>query len=534
MRSCFQVVTSRDTFGRRAQFRAEPVRHTDISSLPLETVLYVPVEHRANLSTLDNQLHRLPSSLRRSADLVVLRTHAPEAQALLTDETLTDKIAHRLEGRPVALLTFANGSIRFVTLTSDAPQDSQLRVITMALRHSELTALARQPGVYLGSGPSHHYEGPNGLHYASFLRVGTALQSLDALDALTFWLLPFLASETTLILDSGSILSLGLNVVRYLADCGYTNEFRVRAIDYLRSYAEPAQAVLQRLRLAENQSPGAALAIVSVTSTGALRERLLPALQSAGFAQTNCVSLYASSAGTANDSSVFCRLPETPGRYQPSDCALCKNKSAVVRIDPRTYLLEVAASTETVRVTLRDARTPRVFFERYRGLPFIALHRDQHDRQRHHMIHLDIETLRTHPSFLDQLSRLSTSLGGRADVVLAPRHAAAEALARTVATSLSRPLILCDEHELSTLSVDDRRRLRRSRQLLIVDDVIISGDRLRQYKHFLRVGGFVGRDPEIRCLVGVARPDTDETFEAITDMICRVGDIGNKTVRGHG
>ena len=60
--------------------------------------------------------------------------------------------------------------------------------------------------------------------------------------------------------------------------------------------------------------------------------------------------------------------------------------------------------------------------------------------------------------------------------------------------------LVCDEQRLGELPASGAEVLRHARRILIIDDVVITGDRMRQYKHFLRTGGFLGNDPDVHWL----------------------------------
>jgi len=374
----------------------------------MENLLYVPVARHANLRQLDNLLHGLPSPPRRAADAVIIRTHDPEAKELLTSPDIQGRVRHRVEMKPLFLLTLSDREFRLTPLGSeeggDGPQLGQSTVV-QCVRQAELTILARQPGALLPPAPNFHYEGPNGSHYASFLRVGTALQSIDAVDAVSFWTMPYLTANSAVVLDSPSILALGLNLPRYIADCGYGGRFHLRLVECQRSYDEPAHALVQRLS-APAERLTHVLLIMSVSSTGRLRDQLASALGTM-TEQVTIVSLFGSAPGRAATHTVheeiLCPLDEQLLRhpldtapllrYDPAECLRCRAGSAVVRIDPNTYLVEVAAAISQVRVRIGDAADGRRFVERYRGLGSLTVHRDQHDRQRHHMVHIDVARL---------------------------------------------------------------------------------------------------------------------------------------------
>ncbi len=497
-----------------------------LENINLENLLYFPIPRHANLLQLDNVLYELPSAFRRSTDAVVLRAHDPEAKELLTRPELQDRLSHRIEMKPLWLLTANDREYRLTDIRSKTSETTTLNLrgvpnLVNILRHAEMFAYARQPGAFLPAAANFHYEGPNGGHYESFLRVGTALQSMDVLDGISFWILPYVTLDTSIILDSSSILALGLNLSRYIVDCGYATTSQIRLVECIRSYDEPPQALVQRLLNSGDQFAHL-LVILSASSTGRLRDRLVTALQGISK-QLTVITLYSSADSTgsvpASREQLLCQLGSELSRHEPANCPLCRARSEIIRIDRHTYLLEVAAGTSKIRITKKNAKDAREFLDRYRGTGSISVHRDQHDRQRHHMIHIDATKLYNKRQFQVRLENILAPLRNHIEIVMSPSHSAAQILANFVGNYLKLSPIICNEHNLEQLHPLQADQVRKAKQILIVDDVVITGDRLREYKHFLRIAGFLRQNPDVHWLVAVARPPSTEELNAVIDMI---------------
>ena len=365
--------------------------------------------------------------------------------------------------------------------------------------------------------PNYHYEGPNGNHYSHFLRVGTAFQSVDIVDAITFWLLPYIRPNSVLLLDSGTMLPLGLNVTRYLADYGYEPGRYIIPVECLCRYDEPEGEVVRRLwSLKQNsKSPIHILFLISITSSGRMKQRVVTALRESGL-EADTVSLFSTSGELESTDNSFCTLEEDFRRSEESLCKMCHNdKSSVVRIDPITYEIELSANVEENKINRKDALQAQEFFTRYGGLGCVSVHRDSHNMERHHMIHIDVDVLLASDTFIERLKERVAPLAGKIDVVLSPNHQAAKALSIKVANQLGVPYINIDETDLKSARPD----IAFFKSILLVDDVVVTGHRLWTYRVNLENSDLITNETELRYLVGVARPPSLDTLQGIKDML---------------
>lgn len=483
----------------------------------LDSVLYVSVSRRISLLELDSQLKALRSQWRRAGQVIVLRLHSPAAELLQADESVVATLQQRFEGLPMLLAHLGEDrSIQLTQLGAAVPAVHDPTQLLEAVRSAELHSWLQQPGVVMPANNHFHYEGPNGCRYESFMRVGTAIQGTETLDAVAFWLQPYLDDSPAVVLDAWTIISVALNLGRYASQTGSPCA-SPGDVECLGAYDEDMDRLRTRLLAilgrAEKRPP--ALLISSVVSMGNLHRQLEALIREVGFADVRSVSLYgpAGSEGT-----VFCRPGEIGRYWQPDE--ECPLETPTVPIAASTYLVEVSTEPQRARIREPNAEQASEFFDRYGGEDFLSVHRDESDTERHHMIHLDVERLVPHPAFAE---RLNAELQGlpALDAILAPRHPAAAALADAAARRLGTELIVADEGDLPSLPDDQCERLRKASRILLVDDVVISGARLLGYRNFLRRCGFVSPDrrTEIHLLVGVARVRDNLKIAGIEDMV---------------
>lgn len=482
-------------------------------------VLYIPLPRHVNLSFLDSLIATLPSANRRTASLNVIRAHPAEAGSLIGSATAIRDVNQRLANRGFHLLHYDGTSYVLRELADTRKLTHQLDDIqlTRLLSHAELTALTERPGSLLPANPNFHYEGPNGMHYRSFLRLGSALSSIEALDSVLFWMLEDLLRTKLTVLDSGTILSLALRASSYLKENGYAPEvFNDRWIECLHKYDESIDEVMRRIaRLKIGQHELPALLVDSVTSTGKLFSRLSEACDKNGIS-TRRVSIFSTERYAKEDSGrTLAFLHATSEPQRKADCELCKAKSQALPISPQSYLLDLSAASRSTRIKRSDAREASEFFNKYKGTKCIRVHITEHD-QRHHMIDIDVRALLKSAQFSKRLKELCLQLGEDADVVLHPEHSVARALGAKVSKWLGLTNIASDEHRLSRLSDAELTTLKNAKTVLILDDVVVTGTRMRGYKEAL--SEIVDSNVEIRGLVGVARPDSRRALQGISDM----------------
>jgi hypothetical protein len=100
------------------------------------------------------------------------------------------------------------------------------------------------------------------------------------------------------------------------------------------------------------------------------------------------------------------------------------------------------------------------------------------------------------------------------------RTAAERELATHVHRLLNLPanqLVIADDNSLHELPPETRNILAKSRGLLIVDDVVITGDRFWSYRNALERNQLTSAEQHIHFLVGVERTPNKETLQGVRD-----------------
>ena len=107
----------------------------------------------------------------------------------------------------------------------------------------------------------------------------------------------------------------------------------------------------------------------------------------------------------------------------------------------------------------------------------------------------------------------------RPDCIVAPRHPDAELLATAAAEATNAYLIQANEAELLQLEPAAKEQLSQASTILIVDDVTITGTRLRGFKNYLRLGNFLDASTNVAFMPGICRPSWSTRLHAIRDMV---------------
>jgi hypothetical protein len=481
----------------------------------LESVFYISVPRRIAPRDLRRQIEALRSQWWRAAEAIVLRLHPPDAGTLLVSDSIIDDLQHTFEGLPMLVADLDEDRTVRLTPIGSAEVSVDPTQLLDAVRFAEFDSWLRQPGVVLPVNSDFHYEGPNGYRYESFMRVGTAIQGTEMLDAVAFWLQPYLKGRSIVVLDAWTILSVGLNLDRYAARSGPPSE-AVVGVECLGAYNENMDDLKARLEALKDKAADeqpAVLLVSSIVSKSRLRKRLEKLIGEAGFTRVQSVSLYG---GPGSEGRIFCQLRDVARCWPPDACPL---ESPRVTIAPSTYLVEVGADPKTTRISRPIAQQAEEFFERYRGRGCFSVHREQHDNARHHCIHLDVGCLVDHPEFSRTLKERLAELP-EVDLILSPRHDAAAALARKVSSLLGVEWEMKDEGELINPPLEVTKKLRAAKRILLVDDVLITGSRIRGYRNCLRMGEHLSgpQPPELYILVGVARLDDNTLLRGMEEM----------------
>ena len=248
----------------------------------------------------------------------------------------------------------------------------------LACREIELMALL-QHGRGMWKPRYYHYRLPSGRHSATFVRLGDAVRSVRDADVIAWWLRQHASEGLGIVLDTSTIVPIVLALRNTMA----TNDVRLGKTVTMASYPatnlEFTSAVVQA-RNGEHPI----LALLSVNSSGSVRERLIDVLQSidAGASHLDGDDRRIWTLHTFVDKTGD-RLHHLDDRLGPryrqtsvwtsqgeraetiaEQCKLCNDpsRSRTVQIDPKSFDGLVLPDPVLVTPDIRVADSARVFW----------------------------------------------------------------------------------------------------------------------------------------------------------------------------
>lgn len=400
------------------------------------------------------------------------------------------------------------------------------------LQDKELYTFIKRSSAVFQAHTKFVYRAPSKRYVNMFLRVGNIQRTRQILDAFFFWMLPYLRDRTAILTDTWSISSIALNasrmLERYWASFDRTENgttARVEChIDMLSSYPDDLLAVMpetqETIRRVSGNGVRNVLVLISAVATGTSLQRLRETVAAAQIREEEFrfLSLYKLEDGP--DIPTLCDISQGVGdmKFTPIQRDEIQDRT-VIEIDRSAYFpLEIKETP--LMISKEHAAPAKEFFSEYQYTGAIALHRDSvdlsHQVLRHHGIYIDVCSMVRHQSFIGKVRNAIGRVQCVPLIVVVPPHAAGRALSELVNQILlerwgaapnlliSPDLRSAEKGMLHALMGADSRS-----EILVVDDVSITGQRLARYQQSLRELNFRGH---ITYLVGVARPESDKTW----------------------
>lgn len=393
--------------------------------------------------------------------------------------------------------------------------------IIAQIRDAELDCLLVRSRALLTSAQGTVFRAPSGRQVRNFIRVGNIQYDREAIDAVSFWLLPHMRSAAAILTDTWSISSIALNTARIAAIHFGGAPAPVELLpDYLQISEEAkkrAGLIVERLvrEAPTNAERDEVLCLVSATQSGSLQQRLGEvAREPLGELKPRFVAIFAlGETGMANlrdlsDDPRFNLLPTDASGTEPD---------RPIPIDPKVYFpLEFHDLIYEVRKP--EAKASKVIMDALAQQGLMRLHRDVSalQRTRHHAVHLDTEGLLSVPHFIERLKAAVEVVTVAPIAIVTPPTPGCIAIANCVATALEarglpssvveHPNLFFREDAITEQHTALRDRIREAADteaIVIVVDAWINDASLSQFQRFLRSEGYRGR---IHYIAGVARP----------------------------
>lgn len=514
-------------------FRYERVGH-------ISNVTLVDCPHYESYEHVARQLYSGFPKTTENTDILVIRPPVDRPVVATADETarLGDFLG-RFPKASIHLLYSANFEIKLSENVNPLRRDSLIPPEIASgflqwLRSVELRAYVQHSSAVFPTRQNFVYRSPSGRYVNNFLRVGNVQMGRQPMDAIFFWLLPYLKDVGGILTETWSISSLALNAAR-LVERYAPNTHSPFRVDMLSAYfdgsPDVAMQVGEPLTRVTNYRR-ATLVLFSTVMTGESVRRLREEIRRAspGDMAVNIVALYRLNEQVALPS--LCDLFGSEGDPDFNAANEAPAGTTVIDIDRHTYF-PLQIEETAIPISASAARPAYSFFNRYKGTDAICLHRDSVDLNgqpyRHHGIFVDVLKLLETRAFTERLTAHLSKIPHRPALIVAPPHEAGAQLSNFASAQMQQkfgapiePLIHQDLHpESSDIPKDIIRALGHNEIILIIDDVSVTGQRLSRYQEHLRKLGFQG---QLYYLIGVARPESDAQWtRRERDLTFRVG-----------
>ena len=400
---------------------------------------------------------------------------------------------------------------------SDLVLDStQQEEIIDAIRQTELESLAIESRALIKTNGSHLFKLPSQLYSDLFIRVGNIQTNKRSIDAVVFWMFPWMESVSLIVTETWTISSISLNASRLLAK--HTKQVPCH-VEMVSQYHDGSTETLEQLdeivNLAANQA-GRTLFLISACMSGNLRDicqqRIVERMGS--DAAVSFLSIYLLDSQVDIDH--LCSLSHL-GFSASNFVEARQQEPIVIDIDKTTYFPSFQAD-RTVRIKADSSmhKYGRDALEAYKGKGFVSCHRDSFDstghRLRHHAVYLDVSKVLHESRFSERLNEIILGLELPPSLIIVPPNAEGEELAICAAEAINASFgknVKCIVDCSLTRESDSLRTTLSSHgfddSVLVIDDVSITGMRLQSYQRDFRIIGYKGR---IHYVVGVARPES--------------------------
>ncbi len=480
------------------------------NSLDSPRVFYLREE--STLADVAEKISRLNADTFRAASSLAFLSNTPIAFDAIAAKPL---LQYAAEKPTVVLTPGPSFSIKADLIAPAGFSQLEVEPVVSKVRKADLLQLLEEDGgaCAFEAHANYHFVTPSLTHTSRFMRIGDLLHNLHTLDQMAFWLRPYIGTADAILVDSWSIASailrtLQINRLQIPFDC-----FPEHPAHNSIACQRVVEGLLARLPLG-----GRLVAFVSISGSGRLVEHIQTMFneRAAGRFTIECLSIYGF-ASTPNQLNCFARIPTHETFFQ-DPCELCASGSIPIHIDPAAYHLKSLSEPE-VLLSKSHLAAAKPFIERYRDTKnlFIVHHDDRNDG-RHHAFDLNMFTLFSHPEFAKRFDEKLVSLLGNVDLIVSPDHEAGKYMADRAKAVFGCPVIIHDTLDRNALSVNDLGIVLNARKILIVDDVVNSGSRLRQYIQSVREGHYLSCQM-LSYLVALARPSTPQHLTELSKTL---------------
>jgi len=439
----------------------------------------------------------------------------------------------RFSHKEIYLIYSKNFSIKITSIGADGwlSRKENIAPFIEEFRQLELLkTLETKKAIFPKTPPGTFVKSPSGAIVNTFIRTGNVQTSIETLDVFFFWLIPELKDVDSLILDTWTISSIGLNISRRLSLYkAKKNDYRKPIyVDVLSHYygkdpnsKQELEKIVRGLKSYGLKRP---LFVFSASATGASLDKLISDVKfDGGYKYSKFISLYSFTSPANSELNSLCVLDSylidvQYGREEESP--------QVFVIDAETYMpniLDVANEESSIRIGKQLLEKSSKFFTTYAGCSSFSVHKSLPENQgRHHAFYVCMERLVLHPVFKSKLQEIvKTELVEKEKVpllIITPETQSSRAMA-DLAVQCFKALtgITPSIHSIDRVADDQTltsalRSADKDTQILILEDVCVTGWTIANYQGQLRDLNFKG---VADILVGVMRPESEQILNDV-------------------
>jgi hypothetical protein len=261
-------------------------------------------------------------------------------------------------------------------------------------------------------GDGFHFSLPSGRHCSRFVRLGDLLSDPIQVSRIADWIAYQVPLEATLVVDSGTVLSLALEIRQRLAVWGATESSPIVSLPlYSTSYSE-AVSRLSAFGRGDLLSAHELFCIVSVSSSGEYSARVRRVSTATGMTLAGLCCICECGPDSSPDA-----LTHLPSELSdPSSCALCRSTDgAVIDIEPSRFAPRLATEAREMTVPrATELKKLREFLAIADQRNAIQVHLSHVETGRHFPCYIRIASLLEDPRARDRLVSLASvaSSGG--------------------------------------------------------------------------------------------------------------------------
>lgn len=482
------------------------------------------------VQSLINRLKRI--KITSDVESIVFKVDMDIKKHLERDPQDRQQILIRANGVDVYLLTLNenNFSQSLFHINTESCRCINKEKLEEIRRADFLDILERFDGEGLHTaGNGMHYQTPSGKHTKAFLRLADVVHSFGQLDRISYWLLEKLYRVKAVLVDNWSLAS----IILY-SQIRLKKEIRFDCLhQHLNSNKEDAIKIVKKL-FRDLKEDDYVLLFVSVNTSGEhyaalfnMCKKVRPDLR---YISASAYQMpYNGKASSHSPDEIFCKLDnKTMLTYTQQDCPYCKAEEKFLYIDKRYYypkqnkenLIMLPAEPE-------EYSSINKHFELIRKIDkAFCVHRDDPNDEntpRHHAFYIDVVKLVEADSFkkvfIEKWKELKKKHGDP-DVIIHPPHTAAKKLLELIEDQWNSKKKVIAAHRLTgNLCEESKKYLRSCKHICILDDVVITGGRIKAYVGDIRTKILSVELKNLSVLVAVQRTENKNKIIELKDGV---------------